>query len=134
MTMDVRQAFLHQAEYGEFHVRGEPSEVAGNIQLDTKSAALLQSLQVPAKCRRKSHLVQHWRVQQIRRSAYLSSQTLNQIPGFFDGFAQSRRVALRLILNSRHSHRQSSQVLAGAVVQVTGNSPPFLILRGHQSS
>src|ERR1700684_2035527 len=134
MAMDVRQTPLHQSKYGEFHLRGKPSEVGGNIQLDTKSAALLQSLQVPAKSRRQSHFVQHGRVQKIRGSAYLSSQTLNQIPDFFDGFAQSRRVALRLILNSRHSHRQSSQVLAGAVVQVTGNAPPFLVLRGHQSS
>src|SRR5580693_7389756 len=101
MTMDVRQAFLHQAEYGEFHVRGEPSEVAGNIQLDTKSAALLQSLQVPAKCRRKSHLVQHGRVQQIRRSADFLRQTLNYFPGLFNSLGQLCRVALRLILDSR---------------------------------
>src|SRR5580704_746701 len=132
--MDVCQAFLHQAKYGEFHLRGKPSEVGGNIQLNTKSASLLQSLQVPAKCRRKSEFVQHGWVQKVRSSAYLFGQTLDQIPDIFDGLGQLRRVSLRLILDSRNNHGESSQILAGAVVQVTGNSPAFLVLCGHQSS
>src|SRR5271154_2658236 len=73
-------------------------------------------------------------MQKIRSSAYLLGETRNQFPSIFDGLGQSLRVALRLILDSRKSHRQSSQILAGAVVQVTGNSPAFLVLSGHQSS
>src|ERR1700723_1536870 len=134
MAMDVCQASLHQTKYREFHLRGKPSEIGRKIQLNTKSATLLQALEVAAKCGPKSEFVQHRRVQKIRRRAYLLAQPLNQIPDFFDRLRQSGRVARRLVFNSRNRHRQSSQILAGAVVQVTGNSPAFLVLSSHQSS
>src|SRR6202041_3813557 len=52
----------------------------------------------------------------------------------FDRLGQLRRVVLRLILDSRESHRQHRQSVAGAVVQVAGNASAFLVLCGHQSS
>src|SRR5580704_4093514 len=134
MAMDVCQTFLYQAKYGEFHLLGKPSEVGRNIQLDAKPAALLQSFQIQAKCGRKSEFVQHGWVQKISSSAYLLRESLDYFPGIFDRLGQLRRIAFRLVLDSRQSHRQHRQILAGAVVQVAGNSPALLVLCGHQSS
>src|ERR1700730_12634759 len=104
MPMDVCQAFLHETKYSEFYLRGKPTEVVGNIQFNTKAAALRQTLCVPPECGCQSTFVSHWWVQKIRRRAYLLGQILNQILDIFDAFRHSRRVTLRVNFDSRKAH------------------------------
>src|SRR5690349_19332341 len=52
VTMNVGEAFLHQAEYDEFHLGGEPSEIVRNLQINLQTAALRQALHIPTQCRR----------------------------------------------------------------------------------
>ncbi len=52
VAMDVGQAFLNETKYGELYIRGDPCEVARNVQVNTEVAALGQTVCVPAKRRR----------------------------------------------------------------------------------
>src|SRR5580704_9098141 len=52
VTMNVCQAFLHQAEYDEFHFRWESSEILRNLQINLQIAALRKTLHVPTQCGR----------------------------------------------------------------------------------
>src|SRR5579863_5703454 len=47
VTMNVGQAFLHQAEYDKFHFGWESAEVIGNQQIDLEITALYKTLHVP---------------------------------------------------------------------------------------
>src|SRR4051794_16651150 len=47
VTMNVGQAFLHQAEYNELHFRGESSEIIRDLQINFQTAALRETLHVP---------------------------------------------------------------------------------------
>src|SRR5579864_18759 len=134
MSVDVCQALLHETKYGEFCLRCKPFEFVRNIQLDADATTLRQSIDIPAECGRQSAFVQHWWMQKIRSRAYFLGQILNQLVGIFDAFGKSRWVALRVLCDSSKGHPQCSEILASAVMQLTGNTPTFLVLSKHQFS
>ncbi len=65
VTMNVCQAFLHKAEYDEFHFGGKSSEIVRNLQINFQTAALRKTLHVPTQCGRNSGFIQQRWMQKI---------------------------------------------------------------------
>jgi hypothetical protein len=59
---------------------------------------------------------------------------LNQILGIFDVFGKLGRIERRIFCESRKIHGQSSQGLAGTVVQFACDVSAFIVLHSEQSS
>ena len=77
MTMDVREALLHDAEEGRLDRLRQSSDLT-EIHDHTNAATLREALRVPAHCRHQPHLIEQGRVQQIRERPHLSSALLGQ--------------------------------------------------------
>src|ERR1700722_4870989 len=77
VTMNVCQAFLHQAEYNDFHFGWESSEIVGNLQINLQTAALRKTLHVPTQCGRNARFIQQRWMQKIRGCAYFARQVLD---------------------------------------------------------
>jgi hypothetical protein len=61
VTMNVGQAFLHKAEYNEFHLGWESPEIVRNLQINLQTAALRKTLHVPTqRGRYTSFIQQRW--------------------------------------------------------------------------
>src|SRR5882762_8588972 len=77
MAVDVREAFLHQAEHHQFHLAAESSQIVGNVDRDLHAAAFLQTLRVPAQGNRQAALVEQRRMKQVRHDADFLAELLH---------------------------------------------------------
>src|ERR1700722_20154181 len=65
VAMDVGQAFLDQAEDGQFGVLRQSFRTGGDLQIDVDPAALRKAVDIPAKGGIQSHLIEQRGVQQM---------------------------------------------------------------------
>src|ERR1700722_3341856 len=86
VSMNIRQAFLYDAENRDFHVFRQSSEVLRDNQLTFQIATFSQALDIPLECSRQAILIQQGRMKQIRHSTYLITQLVNQFTTFHDDF------------------------------------------------
>jgi hypothetical protein len=71
VTVNVREAFLHDAENSGFQFLWEPLELIGNFQGYFDFAALAKSFQEQTETRRKTDLIQKRRMQQMSDRSHL---------------------------------------------------------------
>src|SRR5450755_4866070 len=115
VAMNVGQAFLHQAEYDDFHFGWESSEIIGNLQINLKTAALRKTLHVPVQRGRNTGFIQQRWMQKIGSSTQFSRQVLDQLFGVLH-FVDKSRIFLRLVADSCKLQAQRGQCLSRAIV------------------
>src|SRR5580704_16556248 len=127
MAMNVRKALLHDAKHRQFDIAGESAEALIDVEVDDQMATFLQSLYVPANGLRQAIFIQKRRMQKIGCGAYLLAQLLNQVLPVVNRFTE-RRVLRCVLRHAGEAHAERGYDLSGAVMELTGNMPPFIIL------
>ncbi len=127
----IGQRLLHEAKKDELHIRIEPLKVGSNIQIDRNAAALHIAFHKGTQRQAETGLVQQRRVKQVGNRAHLADRSLEHLLEL----TERRKRALRhRVLDAAHDQGGRNQILAGAVMQVAGDAPAFLVLRPHQRS
>src|SRR3981081_4602444 len=132
MAMNIRETLLHGPENRRFRLAPEPFKIRWDLQIHLDLAPFGESIDVPTEGRCKSRFVQQRGMQQMGNRADLSTEFLYQsstivkrISGFHEAFdVGSHRAKV---------HSQRRQHLPHAIVQLTGDAPPLIILQLHQT-
>src|SRR5579863_9138032 len=77
MLVDVSQRFLHYPKQCNFFLARQPSEITWNVNRDPDLGSLRKLLAIPLNGRWQPHLVQHRRVQQVRKLSNLAKQVID---------------------------------------------------------
>ena len=128
--MNVRKAFLYDAEKGGLQFLRKPIETCAHLQVHVDTTARREAVGIPAQSRWESRFIKKWGMQQVRHRPKLSThlivdfytlthQRSGLIPRYFDkGFVQS------------NLHRREH--LPGAVVQFTREPASFFVLKSEK--
>lgn len=133
MAMDVRKAFLYDAEDGDFQIARQPSQIRRQFQSDGDTASLPKSIDVPAESGFQTHFLEQRRVQQVGKRPQLRGNLPDNRGILCQALGQTRTRFPGVGFQHREIHAQESKRLAGAVVQIAGDAPPFVILHAHQT-
>src|SRR6267143_388026 len=129
VPVNVRQAFLQNAKYREFHLVRKFGNICRHIQIDLNAAAFRKTVQVPRHYGLQPNFIEQWRMQQMRDHANLAHGSLQKS----DRLGQRRSLKGREHRIGRLDHFQihldRREILALAVVQLAAKpSPLFLSL------
>ena len=130
--MDVREAFLHNAEQRRLYLLRKPSDLSRHVQLDCNAASLCKPVCVPTQRGVQTPLVEQGRMQQVRKVTDFGRKIV--LPGrqCQQGISGHPHPAQRISQQAQVDGYRS-QIMSRTVMQLSGNSPAFLVLRLEQT-
>src|SRR5215472_7395112 len=76
VTVNVREAFLYNSKKSRLQVWREPTQIIGDVEINSDLAPFRETVQVRAQARCKSNFVEQRRVEQMRDGAQLLRKLL----------------------------------------------------------
>jgi len=133
MAMHVGEAFLDDAENGQLGLAREAAEIIGDIDRNIEAAAFVEAASVPGDGFAEAAFVEKRRMEKIRGGANFLAKFSNEFGAVF-GFAGENGIDLAGEADDAGEvHAQSSEILAGAVVEFAGDVAAFFVLHLHES-
>ena len=80
VPVHIGKAFLNGAKYGNFQFDGQPPQSLRQVQIHSDATSLREAISKPANGGQQTHLVEHWRMQQMREGADLFDAAINKFP------------------------------------------------------
>src|ERR1700730_1900887 len=129
MPLDIRETFLNDPEKSQLDMWLQAPETRRYLELNFDSRPLRESARVMTNRILKSGFIQHRRIQQIRKGADLPNALIRQRLALRSELAQLSVGCGNRSMELAQSSCQRDKLLAGGVMQVSGDSPAFLLLQ-----
>ena len=130
--MDVREAFLHNAEQRRLYLLWKPADLSRHVQLGCNPASSRKPVCVPTQRGVQTSLVEQGRMQQVRKVTDFTRRLLCQGDSVSKAFSGAL-IQLRAFFQPAQVDGYRGQIMSRAVMQLSGNSPAFLVLRLEQT-
>src|SRR5262249_11175874 len=100
VTVNIRQALLHNTEDRGFQLDGKPADSVWQIQIYINSAPLGEPRNKPSDGGQQAHFVEHGGMQQMRQGPHFLQGIIDELPAFSQSgtpsLVESRDVAAQV--------------------------------------